>query len=147
MAAFFFYYYERNFYRYRIYILFLGLICLTIIAYTTHKNITGHEGTMVYYFNRYIHLSVSAIGFTCLLPFFYYLNNLNKISITVASFFSAVSYSLYLINIPVYEVLDEIAMNIWLKYILYWAICIYLSWITFRYFEQPILKLRDKNFK
>jgi len=72
---------------------------------------------------------------------------LNKISITVASFFSAVSYSLYLINIPVYEVLDEIAMNIWLKYILYWAICIYLSWITFRYFEQPILKLRDKNFK
>ena len=66
------------------------------------------------------------------------------------TFFSKISYSLYLINLGI--VITLFTTNFELKTTLqhviaygsYWVIVIVLAWIIYTYFENPIMKLRDK---
>tara|TARA_Y100000766_G_C18659924_1_gene484647 strand:- start:97 stop:657 length:561 start_codon:yes stop_codon:yes gene_type:complete len=66
---------------------------------------------------------------------------------------SKISYSMYLINLAlVAEVIRTNAPPIGgidgiLKYLLYWTIVILASTILFRYFEKPIMNLRDEKLK
>ena len=146
LAAYFFYFKKDLFQRYKNMALVIALLFLGWIGYATHKNITGHESAFIFSFNRYFHLTISAIGFTCLIPYFYFMNQKGRSFALTAGFFSAISYSLYLLNIPVYELLDELEMNLTLKYIVYWILCVFFSWLVYKFLEQPVLKLRDKKY-
>jgi peptidoglycan/LPS O-acetylase OafA/YrhL len=66
---------------------------------------------------------------------------------------SQVSYSVYLIHYSVIQelviqnmTLDFISSNqlIVAKYVLYWLLTFYLSLLMFKYFEAPIMKIRDR---
>jgi peptidoglycan/LPS O-acetylase OafA/YrhL len=64
---------------------------------------------------------------------------------------SKISYSMYLLNLAViYEVFRDHfpPKNDWdavLKYFLYWVILITASTALYRYFEKPVMNLRDKK--
>ena len=72
-----------------------------------------------------------------------------RISDTI-QFISKISYSIYLIHyslvyLPFFYLLHAttvVATIIW--YLLYWVVVIGLSAFTYKYFEQPVMKLRDK---
>jgi peptidoglycan/LPS O-acetylase OafA/YrhL len=64
-------------------------------------------------------------------------------------FLSKVSYALYLVHLPVRHLylplMDGRSMPATvLLYALYWALCLGLSWLVFRYWERPFMALRDQ---
>jgi peptidoglycan/LPS O-acetylase OafA/YrhL len=66
------------------------------------------------------------------------------------TFFSKISYSLYLINLGIVITLitTNFKLHTNLQHVIaygsYWVIVIVLAWIIYTYFENPIMKLRDK---
>ena len=66
---------------------------------------------------------------------------------------SKISYSMYLINLAlVAEVIrDNYAptggVDGIIKYLIYWTVVVVVSTLLYKYFEKPIMNLRDKNFR
>ncbi len=64
-------------------------------------------------------------------------------------FLSKVSYALYLVHLPVRHLylplMEGRSMPATIAlYVLYWALCLALSWLVFRYWERPFMALRDR---
>lgn len=99
--------------------------------------------------------TVTSIGTLMLLPF---LSNVKKGSgavYKIITTISLISYSAYLLNLTVVQgsILPRIKWLylsdgnglIALRYVCYWLITLGFSLILFKYFEQPMMKLRDKK--
>lgn len=64
---------------------------------------------------------------------------------------SLISYSMYLLNLSV--VAQVIQANFWplegwkalLMYLTYWSVVVFLSTLLYRYFEKPVMDLRDRT--
>jgi len=92
-----------------------------------------------------------AIGAMLLLPLADSIKNYkNKYLGNFFTFISKISYSLYLINLGI--VISFITTNFKLEtttqhliaYISYWLIVTTLAWLIYTYYENPIMKLRDR---
>jgi peptidoglycan/LPS O-acetylase OafA/YrhL len=98
--------------------------------------------------------AVTAIATLILLPF------LNSISSGKGKLFelfttvSLISYSMYLVNLTLVQrwIIDHIPWDrfienyyllIVMRYVLYWLLVIIISILLYRYFEKPMMKLRD----
>lgn len=62
---------------------------------------------------------------------------------------SKVSYALYLVHLPVRHLylplMEGRSMPATIVlYVLYWALCLALSWLVFRYWERPFMALRER---
>jgi len=105
-----------------------------------------------------VYLSISAIAFAGLIPFF---NNIRiQRSSTVTRFIqftSRISYSMYLGHIIAFiavmnglhwlEIFDLIYPRPWLVYPLFFLVVYALSILTYYCVEMPVLQLRDRNSK
>ena len=66
------------------------------------------------------------------------------------TYVSKISYSMYLVNLAlVAQIIEKNATvanltQAWLWYIVYWVAVILLSSVIYRFYEQPIMRLRDK---
>lgn len=61
-------------------------------------------------------------------------------------FVSNISYSLYLVNLLIAQIImKQVDVSNLFVYILYWGFCVFLSYIIYKYFEFPITKLRDRK--
>lgn len=65
------------------------------------------------------------------------------------TFISLVSYALYLVHQPVRcffnrWFVQEQEAGLLLPLLLYWAVCVALSWLVYRYWERPFMALREK---
>jgi peptidoglycan/LPS O-acetylase OafA/YrhL len=99
---------------------------------------------------------ISCIGFMCFLPSLdnWYVNQTKYYAKFVYSI-SAWSYSLYLVHVPLLEVVKILARKVPIMYqfpfniivILLWlSTSVFISFFIFTYFEKPMMKLRDKSF-
>ncbi len=110
-------------------------------------------------YNCVFSFSATSIATLFLLP---YLSDLKKgsgVVYRIVTYVSLISYSMYLLNFSViqgwiiykihWEALQEIIKSKYLviltKYSLYWILTIGLSIITYKYFEIPIVNLRDNK--
>jgi len=118
----------------------LGLFLLT------HFSIALQEQ---YVFSRTLYFSISALLVMLLLPFLDTLNN-EPFDLKPFAFISRISYSMYLLHLPLYQLMfNNLENNSPLKslfiYVLYWTVTISLSYLIYRYFEKPIMHLKKTN--
>ncbi|MBL0129677.1 MAG: acyltransferase [Flavobacteriales bacterium] len=64
----------------------------------------------------------------------------------VVTFISRISYSLYLVHLPLRSILERwyepspLSMA-WVQLVVYWSLCMIVSWSVYRYFEKPVMDL------
>ncbi|MBK7966574.1 MAG: acyltransferase [Bacteroidetes bacterium] len=136
------FYYLELWDKFRIHLFILGIILITFLV-----NYPSNSNT---FYKQIINLSLTPVAAACLLPF---AANLKTNSARIRSFFteiSKISYSMYLVNLALGA---EIIMHNFppknsvesiLLYLLYWAWVIVVSKIIYKYYELPIMKLRDR---
>lgn len=147
LAAYLHYYHSETFFKYKNISLLISLILLLTVLYTTYLNVIKHESALIYLFNRHLQVIASCIGFTGLIPYFYSIEIKSKALTQVILNISILSYSLYLINMPIYVYVNRIAIPVELRYLLFWLISFCLAWLIYRFYEKPIMNMRDKVFQ
>jgi peptidoglycan/LPS O-acetylase OafA/YrhL len=99
---------------------------------------------------KVILIAISSLGCFFLLPKFDSMKTAPKFITKIFTHISLISYSMYLINLGlVSQVLHkniQIAEPItaWAVYIIYWGIVIIVSTLLYKFYEKPIMDLRDK---
>ncbi len=118
----------------------LGLFLLT------HFSIALQEQ---YVFSRTLYFSLSALLVMLLLP---YLDTLSHepFALKPFAFISRISYSMYLLHLPVYQLMfnnleNNSPLGSSFIYGLYWAVTFSLSYLLYRYFEKPFMHLKKTN--
>ena len=135
-------YYPFVWNKYKIHSFVLGvLLIIFLVNYSAEANT---------FYKQIINLTLTPIAAACLLPF---AATINTKSLRIRSLFteiSKISYSMYLVNLALGA---EIIMHNFpprnsvesiLLYLLYWTWVIIVSKVIYKYYELPIMKLRDR---
>jgi peptidoglycan/LPS O-acetylase OafA/YrhL len=127
------------------------------------RNIAFLIGLVACYILIYIHWDVNLLftkvfrifleSFCCflLLPRFESIRKGPKILVRFFTHISLISYSMYLLNLAVVaEVLKATfppwgPRTAWAEYFVYWILVIVLSTLLYKYFEKPMMDLRDRK--
>ena len=128
-----------------------GIILITWLITDPRINITDSQShTIRFASDAFLYLLIP-LFFSLWLPF---ANNIRAISNKYASRFfthiSKISYSMYLVHyslvfIPFFCYMKPVSMHAAaLYYLLYWAIVIGLSSALYKYYEYPVMKLRER---
>lgn len=104
------------------------------------------------WYKQTIYYSIISFSLMLLIPFFESIRSRNGVLARIVVHISKISYSMYLINLAL--VAEVIRDNFYpnqdgygiMKYILYWTITILASSLLYRFFEKPIMDLRDRRF-
>ena len=104
-------------------------------------------------FFKTLYFPITDFFLACLLPFFSKIISYQGLIGEITTFISKISYSMYLLNLS----LIFVFLNTYLpfntapacivKFILYWSLTFLLGAVNYSFFEKPILKFRDKNFR
>lgn len=131
--------------KYKLHFLFTGMVFLLLLKWKS--------GNWVRFYPPFAFNIESAILF-CFLPFFsnYKTTKLKYLDATII-FISIISYSMYLLNLQVREIiiprlsglLFDKTESHWVNYTMYWILSIILSWMLYKWFEKPVTDLRDKR--
>jgi peptidoglycan/LPS O-acetylase OafA/YrhL len=144
------FYHERAWTKYKNQLLFIGIAIFLISKMLVVKDLTSPYG----FYMAVFHFSVTSLATLLLIPF---LSNLQKGSgfiFKAITYISLISYSMYLLNfsivkrliinsIPVHELAGSILLMSLLKYFFFWIITIVGSILLYKYFEVPVMNLRD----
>lgn len=147
------YIYHRNFWEAKSKILLKISILLLIVLFFgfIYVNLYSFD-----FFYCLIYFNLLPLPTLFALPFLTSIKTGNGFIYKALTFISLISYSIYLINYSLVEwkILPEIMShlqflpeNVFLgfRYLLFWLMTFFLSFILFKYFEQPILNLRDRK--
>ena len=143
LAAYFHRYYHPTWIKLRVpaFIVGLGLMFFTI--YYPHPSTT--------YYSQTFFLSIVPLAAVLMIPF---AENYRTFRTGIGKFFthiSLISYSMYLINLAlVAQVIQKhfpstSFSNGLIKYVLFWVIVIIGSTLLYKFFEKPIMDLREKK--
>lgn len=137
LAAWFAFYLPALWRRIRYPFFVAGLVLMLILLWT-NRDFTGD----VFYF------SLMAIATAMLLPFLHHLT-IERIPLKPFRFISRVSYSLYLLHLPLMQVMLGIYLPAGkadglLFYAIYWMLALALSFVVFRFFEKPLTDMRER---
>lgn len=108
-------------------------------------------------FNNYLSLSVTAIGTFLMLPLLSNYRSAKGIIARFIRFVSIHSYAMYLVNFSLVQLIiipsltttillftsSHLTLSI-IRYILYWLLTFLLSMLLYRYFEKPMMGLRER---
>ncbi len=108
------------------------------------------------YYNCVLSFLITSIATLCLLPFLSTLKTGKGLLFKWITLISLISYSMYLLHfsviqgfvinrIPWYKVFSNEVLVIFVKNILYWTLTILCSIIIYKYYEIPMMKLRDSD--
>ncbi len=101
----------------------------------------GSQYASVWYF------LTNSIAIGMMLPFFYYVKSSPKSFlfrfITVGSI---ISYSMYLLNLTIISdlFLNQLNINHWFKFLLFWMLTLGCSILMYKYIERPFIRLRER---
>ncbi|WP_339887754.1 acyltransferase [uncultured Flavobacterium sp.] len=132
------------------------------------KNLLLVVGILMFLFSKFYYPNINGVYFKVFyfsiislatlftLPFLSVLKIKAGIFYKPISYLSLISYSMYLLNLNVIQIwiINRIDWNIFLsndflisiiKYIVFWILVILLSILLYKYFELPMMKLRDKK--
>ncbi|KQC34135.1 hypothetical protein AAU57_12930 [Nonlabens sp. YIK11] len=150
IGAYVFKNFKSIWYKYKVPFFVIG-----ILLFATTKLSFFIENEVGIYQSVFSFTTVS-IGTLFILPFLSSVKSGKGIVFKYLTFISLISYPMYLVNLSLvqYWVLKAInwtQMNAYLsilaKYGLYWILTILISYLITKYFEQPILRFRDKSIK
>jgi peptidoglycan/LPS O-acetylase OafA/YrhL len=123
------------------------LMLLAIIIYFVSDNNINDINSI---YSKVFRFSLNSVCFAALLPFFDGIGNGKGILHRFFTHTSKISYSMYLINLAlVAEVLNyKVSINdsqtSIMMYALYWFIVYAVSSLLYKYFEKPVMDLRDR---
>jgi peptidoglycan/LPS O-acetylase OafA/YrhL len=141
-AAFIKYWYPSFWVKSRNIAFIAGIILIYTILYTTWVPNA--------YITKVFKVLFTSLGCFLLLPKF---DSIRKAPILLVKFFthiSLISYSMYLLNLAlVAEVMNTIfpaqgPYSAWTSYAIYWVCVIVFSTLLYKYYEKPMMDLRDK---
>jgi len=138
LLAYLFYFYKEDLMKYKNHLFAIGLIFL-IFTINSSKEVNS-------FFFKTLYFSLCSFSISLILPFFYFMNKGNFYLFKFFTITSVLSYSLYLINLPVESILEIHFdyINGIVKFLLFWIFSYLLSFILYKYYEKPIMDLRDK---
>jgi peptidoglycan/LPS O-acetylase OafA/YrhL len=119
----------------------LLVVGLCILLYWPYANV-GYTS----FFSKTFNFSILSIASAMLLPFFNNIKTGRGVALKIFTYTSILSYSLYLINLSIVEqiIAGYIKFNGVFNYVLFWIACYFLAYILYRFYEKPMMLLRDK---
>jgi len=141
-GAFVKHYCPKTWFKSRNITLIIGLIICYLILYSSWLPND--------FFNKVYKISLESLGCLLLLPKFDSIKTAPRYITKVVTHISLISYSMYLINLAlVAEVIRDNfppydIKTAWFMYCIYWIVIIVLSTLLFKYFEKPMMDLRDR---
>lgn len=96
------------------------------------------------WYKQILFYSLLPLSITLMFPAF---SEWRKKGVGVFVFISKISYSLYLVHFLVLEIIQDHFNISGLNYLLYWAGAIIISSLVYKYYELPMMNLRDKKAK
>lgn len=142
LAAFMRYWHPSFWYKSRNISFILGVTISYVVLYTTWEPND--------YFTKVFQLFIQSIGCFLLLPKFESIKKAPILLTKIVTHISLISYSMYLINLAL--VAEVIRDNFpprgpntaWALYGIYWVAVIIFSTLLYKYYEKPIMDLREK---
>ena len=151
LGAYLMYYYRNFWLRYKRVFFILGLLVLFGMKVGEINGLFPIRRLFYCVFS----FSLFSFGVLLLLPFLSDLKKGKGMVFQWFTFISLISYSMYLINNTVvkYHIIKKIPWDSFLnplaasyiQYILFWMITIIISSLIYRYFEIPMMNLRDRK--
>lgn len=143
LAAVIKFYYPKLWYSSRNWTFIVGIIVSYAILYSNF-------GEPNDFFTKVYKIYFTSIGCFLLLPKFDSIKTAPRVISNVVTHISIISYSMYLINLSIIS--DLLTKNIppktdeqaWFLYGIYWILVLLFSTLLYKYFEKPMLDLRDK---
>lgn len=154
LGAFFYYYYKEFWIKHKWLFCLIG--CIGILSH--YLSISGNSN----FYQWVIYFPLTSISVLCFLPILsLYKTEKNKIFRNTTTFISLISYSLYIINMPVSDALEEIMLynrdyidkNLsWsviklIGHFLFWSVSILLATLIYKYYEVPTIRYFRKKLK
>jgi len=142
LAAWVYFYFKRFWDKFKYLSLLAGIGIMIFIL-----NFEADNGS---FYKQILYFSLTPISAMFLLPFAQSIKSASGIVAKLIIHISKISYSMYLINLAlVAEIIRDNflptnEMNGIVKYFLYWLIVLVGSTLLYKYFEKPIMNLRDR---
>lgn len=126
--------------KYRVVLAILGFIILTYLY------IIPFQEELTFF--KTFYFSVNSLAMAMLLPLAFNINNQN-IAFKPFTFISKISYSMYLLHIPLMNLLlHSFKPNSYFgyttRYTLCWTLIFSLSYLIYKYFEKPVMNWRER---
>ncbi|MBI3518621.1 MAG: acyltransferase [Bacteroidetes bacterium] len=143
LAAWIAFYYAGFWRKYRFVFLAIGLAMHFLLDMI---NTDEH-----YFYSQVLSFSACSVLAFMYLPIAHSFDRTEGIVVKAITFISKISYSMYLVNLSVVAAIMRLNFPVKnttdgvIKYFLYWIIVIVLSALIYRFFEKPIMNLRDKK--
>jgi peptidoglycan/LPS O-acetylase OafA/YrhL len=146
VGAYISYYYRDAWIKYKLPLLIIGIVILLVQRY-----IDFGDGYGIYM--CVFSFSLVSLGVLFLLPFFSGYKNGSGFIYKFFTFISIISYSMYLLNYSLFSeygrhLLDYFSLTgynlILVQYIWYWLFVILGSFILYKFYEKPMMDLREK---
>lgn len=145
LAAYFKFYYQQIWEKFRIHFFIIGMVICIFILYMP-KNIDS-------FFMKTVYFCLISIGMALLLPFADGVKKFRTRIGKVLTHISLVSYSMYLINLALVAQVIKLHFPATsfgdglMKYAVFWTIVIVVSTLLYKFFEKPLMDLRDGSSK
>lgn len=128
--------------RSRYFTMLAGIAIVYIVLYTTWQPND---------FNTKVYMTIiQSFGCFLMLPFFDGMRSAPRFISKPVTHISLISYSMYLLNLGLISSVFSANVTIhstsqaWLYYALYWILVITLSTLLYKYYEKPLMDLRDR---
>ena len=122
---------------------FILALCLIPLMYPELTPVTSDAKRKMWL--SYEVLIVMSTVFFCIV--FLVPNNNILLANKIGDFIGKISYSLYLLHMPIIEKVNQFNLSIEFKFILSLVLSLLAAFISYRYFEKPVAKLiRSKAF-
>jgi len=153
LGAYLFYYHKSAFFRNKTIFFWIGIVLLYLPGFLF---CAIPPGTWNMTFTSYFYLTMGSLGTLAILPKLASVRSGSGPVYKAINFISAISYSMYLINMSVVQfhiiprtiralgIAYEGKLVIFTFYGLYWILTIGCSWMLYRFFEKPMTDLRDR---
>ena len=152
IGAYIQYYYNGKWITHKKTLLLLGILILIIQKASGKLGLISVDSLYFTVFS----FSLTSFATLCLLPFLSTLKKGTGLLFKWVTYISLISYSMYLLHLSIVQqwiinridwsiILDNNYSVVVIKYILYWVITIILSIILYKYFEIPMMNLRDTS--
>jgi peptidoglycan/LPS O-acetylase OafA/YrhL len=147
VGAYLLFYYKRSWIKYKRTLFFIGILLLVTSKFF-EPILSAKPGLYYCVFS----FSINSLATLLLLPLLSELKQGKGFVFTTITYLSLVSYSMYLLNFTIVQgwILNKIDFSSLMpydtivKYLLYWLLTISLSIMLYKYYELPMMKLRDK---
>ncbi|WP_033092959.1 acyltransferase family protein [Colwellia psychrerythraea] len=116
---------------------FILVLFLIPLMYPEITNITSDARTRMWL--SYEVLLVMSSVFFCIV--FLVPDNNVLLANKLGDFIGKISYSLYLLHMPIITLVNQLTLTVEFKLLLSFALTISIAYISFRYFEEPVAKL------